>query len=212
MHSQLETYIQQVETGLEALPPEFRECEVEEIRQHIEAMVATRIELGQSETAAVAETLAQFGKGRKVSAGLVRAYERCEPCLPGNILQAIVLNVTAGTILSSLRMNLLPIVAGSPFPLAQHYGFGLLIAAFAGWLTGAFFPRQAVKGVFIAHAISMVTIIATFCQTPSHSPEYQNYMIPAMGIGVVGAISGMLAATAGSTWRKTRLRRSRALN
>ena len=74
MHERLETYLVRVEQRLHLLPLEKRYLEIQELRGHLQAMVAYRMERGESEDEAVTTALQQFGSPRSVGNSLRQAW------------------------------------------------------------------------------------------------------------------------------------------
>ncbi len=66
MHKQLEEYLNQFALRLGKLPRAQREDELREIRQHVEALVASHRHDGKSEDEAVRLAIAQFGRAEKI--------------------------------------------------------------------------------------------------------------------------------------------------
>lgn len=76
INPQLETYLQQVKAHLKLLTVEAQAEELQEIRQHLQALVTAGMERGESEADAVAAALQQFGEPRKVGHALQQAWRR----------------------------------------------------------------------------------------------------------------------------------------
>jgi hypothetical protein len=76
MQNRLDLYLMQVDERLGTLPVWRRVEEIEEVRQHLQALVDAYIELGQSEEEALTAALAQFGSAPATARGLRRAWRR----------------------------------------------------------------------------------------------------------------------------------------
>ena len=78
MNQQFENYIETLNEGLRNLPVTEREAEIAELRQHLNALVQARAELGNTETNedAVLAATKQFGEASVVRRRLVLAYHR----------------------------------------------------------------------------------------------------------------------------------------
>lgn len=76
MHSQLEAYLEEVATHLDALPVKQRNEELREMQAHLENAVIVSRELGQSEEEAVANVVMQFGTPEHLGGNLVWAWRR----------------------------------------------------------------------------------------------------------------------------------------
>ena len=137
MDNRLNEYLQKLEAALGALGVEQRTGELREMRQHIEAMVARQIELGQSPDEALTEALEQFGPPQRVGRSLcaARAGES-----PGRVLTAVLGALTIyvwfsgmSSLLFGAAQGLLGWVAWLiPLVMAVLSSFGA--GAFAGFI------------------------------------------------------------------------------
>lgn len=75
-NSQLEHYIETIEGRLKSLPPARRQEEMQEIRQHLEALAAGHRIAGLSEDEAVEAAIRQFGHAEQVGKELSQAAQR----------------------------------------------------------------------------------------------------------------------------------------
>ncbi len=105
----LEFYIAQIAHELRDLPSQARADELREIEAHLRAMLEAR---GDSP---IAETLAQFGKPRRVGRDLRRAWERKQPEAWWRVIVAPFVGFALQMILSLLLTNLF--LLGSYFSL-----------------------------------------------------------------------------------------------
>lgn len=163
MHSPLEQYIETVETRLRALPPEQRNNEVEEIRQHLESMVAAHVELGYGEQEAVELSLTQFGKAERVGKDLNRVHLRNERRLvPIQIVLVILLSQFVIYQLVPIETSALLALSHWPDPVVRCaiVLFPSLTWLVSGWITGLLLPRRAALGLSIAFGIGMVQMLA----------------------------------------------------
>lgn len=76
MHSLLEDFFNQVAQGLDPLPVERRNDEIEEIRQHLLNAIMVNREMGHTEDEAVATAVEQFGTPKAIGENLVWAWRR----------------------------------------------------------------------------------------------------------------------------------------
>ena len=76
MHKQIEKYVGKLNERLTSLSPAQRSEEVEEIRQHLETLVARQLELGKSEEEATAIAIRQFGRAGQVGREISSAHEK----------------------------------------------------------------------------------------------------------------------------------------
>ena len=76
MHQQLESYLEQVKRQLKSLPPEQQAEELQEIRQHLQCLIASNTERGDSEDKAVVSAIHQFGNSKLVGRALKQAWDR----------------------------------------------------------------------------------------------------------------------------------------
>ncbi len=72
----LEQYLMTIAAGMKTAPAKQRDEEVEEMRQHLEALVARHIAQGRGEDAAVEAAIRQFGRAEQVGRGLERTWQR----------------------------------------------------------------------------------------------------------------------------------------
>lgn len=75
----LDQYLATITARMKTVPAEQRDQEVEEMRQHLEALVAGHSALGRSEDAAVEAAIRQFGRAEQVGRGLERTWQRSRP-------------------------------------------------------------------------------------------------------------------------------------
>jgi uncharacterized membrane protein len=74
--SQLDHYLETIEGRLKNLPPARRQEEMQEIRQHLEALVAGHRIAGLSKEEAVAAAIRQFGHAEQVGQALSQASQQ----------------------------------------------------------------------------------------------------------------------------------------
>ncbi len=72
----LEDYLDQLRFQLKALPEKKRESEIQEVRQHIESLIADYRQSGDSEEIATMKSLRQFGSARRNGYSLRRTWQR----------------------------------------------------------------------------------------------------------------------------------------
>ena len=75
----LEQYLMTIAARMKTAPAKQRDEEVEEMRQHLEALVAGHIAQGRGEDAAVEAAIRQFGRAEQVGRGLERTWQRNQP-------------------------------------------------------------------------------------------------------------------------------------
>ncbi len=75
-NSQLDAYIETIESRLNGLPPARRQEEMQEIRQHLEALAAGHRIAGLSEDEAVEAAVRQFGHAEQVGQELSKASQQ----------------------------------------------------------------------------------------------------------------------------------------
>ena len=73
MNNRLNEYLRELETHLRFLPAADRDSEIAEITAHFAESIAQKIASGQTEDAATAEAITQFGKARDVGSRLYQA-------------------------------------------------------------------------------------------------------------------------------------------
>ncbi|MES2462427.1 MAG: permease prefix domain 1-containing protein [Armatimonadota bacterium] len=72
----LEQYVEKVAVNLKSLPESERTSQLDELRQHLESLVAARRAEGESEEIATETALKQFGSAREIGADLSRSVWR----------------------------------------------------------------------------------------------------------------------------------------
>jgi uncharacterized membrane protein len=75
-NSQLDAYIETIESRLNGLPPARRQEEMQEIRQHLEALAAGHRIAGLGEVEAVKAAIRQFGHAEQVGQELSKASQQ----------------------------------------------------------------------------------------------------------------------------------------
>jgi len=75
----LERYLSTIASRLRTVPAEQRDEQVEEMRQHLEALVAGHVALGCGEDDAVEAAIRQFGRAEQVGRGLNRTWQPSQP-------------------------------------------------------------------------------------------------------------------------------------
>lgn len=88
MDKKIEEYLQQVQAQLKRLPERLQTEEIEEVRQHLMALIAKSQEEGCSEAEAIQMGLSQFGKARQFGKALYRAAAGPAPRLQRNLAVA----------------------------------------------------------------------------------------------------------------------------
>ena len=165
MDKQLETYLAQIKAQLQSLPPQKQDEELQEIRQHLQALAANSMTRGLAENEAVAAAIRQFGDSRRVGRDLQQAW-RGRPEKPLRIALA-----AGGALLCHVTFMYVAILVGvfidvyilkstiwhgpnvprpSLPPLALYPLMALSFCAppfFAGWVAGLIAPRRAMMGI-----------------------------------------------------------------
>ena len=218
MHSPLEQYLEEVTTHLHILPAAQRTDEVEEIRQHVEALVAARQELGHSREEAISQTLTQFGRAQTVGRQLARAYKRRFPSTRRSLALASVC-----ALISCFGVNLLvselftrlgpawvsPMYADSLPAHPATWLLSALIGNYAwGYMTGAITPRRAVAGMALVctflNLLNLQCIVRGYYDTPLRCAELVAFAVMALGFHTGLAMWG---AHSGARWRQKRQQR-----
>ena len=215
MFSQFEPYLQEVETRLRELPPPQRADEIEELRQHMQAMREARIEMGQTEAEAVAYTLAHFGAAQTVGSQLQRVLRRGDRSLPGGLWVAagvaLVVNQGQALMKSALSARLHDYQTLLPMPDNTAWWLTMIIltALLAGGLTGLIAPRRAIAGTLLAHITGTVVggyVTVAQCGFPMLGDIALLVFLAECAIATPVAL---LAAGLAARWRKQQHRRAR---
>lgn len=100
-NSRLDQYIETIENRLKSLPPVRRQEEIQEVRQHLEALVAGHRIAGLSEDEAMETAIRQFGHAEQVGQELSKASRRQRTrvlWLLGVYIATVVVNLVIFTI------------------------------------------------------------------------------------------------------------------
>jgi hypothetical protein len=147
MNTRLEQYVEEVRSGLRAMPAERREEEIAELRAHLAALAEAGTTDGLSETEATEAAIRRFGDAHRVRGGLLRAWRRGQPSWLASPLGAVF--VALGTHFALGRVLSDPGISRSIVAAFQRFDpaiFTLLLclpAAAVGALTGYLSPRRA---------------------------------------------------------------------
>ena len=114
-HPQLERYVETIASQLKSLPPAQRDEEVQEIRQHLDALVAGHCGAGLSEDEAVKLAIRQFGHAKQVG------EELCQVSQPQRRRSAW---MAIGIYLFSVTLILLFFVTANDKPMDFPYEWG----------------------------------------------------------------------------------------
>ena len=175
MHKELESYLEQVKAQLKPLPAEKQDEELQEVHHHLQALVASRIEHGDSEDEAVAAAIRQFGNAKQVGRSLRQAWNG-RPEKPFRVALAGACVLVSNAVLFYLGLmawvfsdiyilkNTVwrgpDVPPNSLHPLAQGALNGWVFFAtpfIAGWIGGLLAPKRAVlviSPVYLAIGLS----------------------------------------------------------
>ena len=150
MNERLELYLASVQSALRLVPAWHRASETEELRGHLEELIAARQAAGTGEEAATSEALTQFGAPDTVAQGLQNAFWRARFLSRDSIPVAIVATVAIAALLIMATSPLirLPYPNRLLFWIVTHSVF-LSISLAAGALTALIAPRSAVYGAML---------------------------------------------------------------
>ncbi len=215
MHSPLEQYLEEVHSHLRVLPDLQRMEEVEEIRQHVEALVAARQELGHSEEEAIAQTLMQFCRARTIGGQLTKAYKRRFPSARRSLALAsmcALINFLGLCFLAIWSFAKLGPGWGSPMYadcfLAHPITWLLSALIFNyswGYMTGATTPRRAIAGVALVYTplalLNLQCIVRSYYDTPLHCAALVAFAAVSLSFHLCLTMWG---AYTGAKWRQKR--------
>lgn len=124
----LDQYVETVAARLKTLPEPERKSQIDELRQHLESLVAANQTQGVSVDIATETALQQFGNAQEIGSDLGRSVWRMRlKRLPESLV--IVLSVAAGLVLKTLLFR---------------FGYGPLVQALLPDLSLPDMPQQAV--------------------------------------------------------------------
>jgi len=170
MNTKLDTYLNDVNGVLKALPAERRSTELRELRLHLTEMMEQRQQDGESEAEAVENTLRQFGAPKAVGFGLRSSYFR------GNWrdtpIGAFLIALTTYFVLYSLWAKGMGL-------LFQH--FALINPLQSAYLSITQFVQAQELPVltYMVNTIAMILTMALIC--------ISSYAIPAIATGLITA-------------------------
>ena len=167
----IERYLLELARQLRWMPPDRRAAELREIRGHLEALVARRMDEGDCNADAVATAQRQFGSPRQISRGLKMAANTSESwwllaaAIMGawmcfsicGVLVSAAANAAGGEPAFRLGVN---IQVFSNRPIYSWYRFGMidLAPALAGLAAAFMAPRRALLSV-LGLQLSIVLLV-----------------------------------------------------
>lgn len=154
MQNRLESYLEEVQAFMRAVPQASRGAEIAELRHHLLEAVAARQKSGASEEEAVEAALRQFGPALAVAQGIVRAWWRgrllgWRSSTPGTACVAGLLLCLPSVLISFLPppSSDFPLPPNTflvrSVPLEYHLFWSFAVGATAGFLA----PRRAVAAM-----------------------------------------------------------------
>lgn len=180
MNLLLESYLEDARQNLAHLPDWKRDLELMELRSHLEADVAARVELGDAEEIATHEALVQFGDARAICGGLEQAHRReylSRLDSPSGatalttvlylIIGAISHVVAVSWIAFFLKHQTLDSLAVTGSLMA---GIGFMSRMAVAWLVGRLTPRNGVMGAAFGFILSWALTLVTSPLSWSLSP------------------------------------------
>lgn len=123
----LDQYLSQVDRALRSIPASERRLEIQEIRIHLQQMVAANLEHGESPEDAELSATRRFGSAQMVGRTLVNSWYRRAGLLPGSVAKAVlsVLVWTFACLLAPIVVEIL--LASTAGPQALSPGILVLI-------------------------------------------------------------------------------------
>lgn len=226
MNVLLESYLDNARTNLSHLPDWKRDLELMELRSHLEADVAARIELGKSEESATQETLTQFGDVRQVCGGLRQADRREKLRQLDTPERATALGTTCFVIASTISY-----IVGTTWIILALKGqivgefiqteafavgamlttcFGIAMRIAAAWQVGKLAPRNGVFGASLGYLLSWA-LMSGICPLLNHlaMPQVKVYEGPILSTALYMIVNGLCFV--GTAWLAGRRERMRML-
>lgn len=211
MNTLLENYLSDTRENLSHLPSWKRDLELMELRSHLEADVAARMELGSEEEAATRETLLQFGEVREICGGLNQAHRRERVRRFDTPFGALGLAMGLFAVMSAfwfvvntciLATPALGIILAGMVPLLGWASFMVV-----GWVTGRLAPRNAVAGVALGYAafVTLFLVVMPLCYSLLKTP------VTIQTPGLIAMAQSIFCLTI-PAWMASRYSRTRALS
>lgn len=200
----LELYLIAIDAKLLSLTAETRRAVLVEVRQHLEASIAAREELGIEHEAAVAEAIARFGDPARLARRFRAAYRDPASIFPGAAFRESLWCLgTSGTTLilldaaSWFRPESNPLASVSAWCWMAWFFFGPF---FSGAVSGFRAPRRAALGTFYALALLALLTIPLIQWDLQRTVDIPVPLLFALWLpaGCLGAIAGSVARRVGS--------------
>ena len=218
MHSLLETYLSEVAAHLNALPPKRRAEELREMRAHLENAIIVNRELGQSESEAAQNAVAQFGTARDLGENVVWAWRRGRTLNRRSFWGAAVCALLLSFLLPSLRDTPLgPPLVNVVNLLSNGHGWAggsanlivnIVFHSLAGGICGLIFPKRALSGTVLGLLGGYATFVAMLLIISGTERSFDMAPIWAKE-NALSCLFAISAAWAGSRWRNARVGRAR---
>ena len=202
---QVEHWFQRLNGPLKRLPAEERAALHQEVRQHLEALVAANEELGSSSPEVLEMALQQFGDPTRI--GRRMAWEwRCSHGLFSSEMRAVLYGigvhaaVAVGLVLLCVLKDLLN-YCGVSVPSTSGlltYGYLVGMPLSAGWMVGRKYPREALMGAF--HAPLVALILPTLIGLAAAMSQGVSYQYLVILVSCVVVFSCWLLLTCGAAY------------
>ena len=161
---QVEQWFQRLNAPLKRLPAADRVELHEEVRQHLDALVAANIELGSSPQEAWGHALTQFGNPTRIGRRLAWEWRRGQGWVSADM--AGVLYTLGAHLVSAATLISCTFLVLTAFPLydpGTYFGLEWLIAVpiITGTAVGRKFPKRALAGAFYGALVWPLLPLAT---------------------------------------------------
>jgi hypothetical protein len=178
---QVEEYLSEVGQAMKRLPKETQQQEIEEVRQHLLALIEADQQMGISEEEATAAALRQFGAATQVGQAIRQARQQERGTALG--AAALLIGVYAASVLFQIGWGVLQVD-----PYYSHFVpknvpgllniLGLGTQLLMGYLVARLAPRRAVTGTILGiTALSIAQLPLTYrsFQDLLHDPQFMEH-------------------------------------
>lgn len=205
----LESYLSEVAKYLCALPLKRREEELREIRQHLHNAAAVNQEFGQSEEAAAANAVVQFGTAQDLGGNLVWAWKRERKLDKRSFWGAAACSSAILILVPYIFITFIikpfePINSTNSADWAVVrwllFGSNLAYPVVAGLVSGVFFSKRAIAGTALGSMFYLICCVDASCHMNHTWQRFEE-----VRSGLWFAAESLMApcfAWAGSQWRR----------
>lgn len=200
-NEELDQWFQRFSAPLKHLPIEERAELHQEVRQHLEALVAANEELGSSPQEAWEHALAQFGDPAHIGRRLAWEWRRSQGWVSPDM--AAVLYTLGAHVVSTAVLIVCTVLVMITFRLYDNFGTAFTleylvgVPLLAGAAVGRRFPNRALTGAFyaaVAWPLLPLMVVAAVSMTRLNVPDLLSVMLWPAGWLTLGCGAAYLAS------------------